>query len=276
MVDVAHDGDHRRTRLAGRPGRPRHAPAAAISASSASARTAVWPSSSVTSTAVSWSMDWVMVAITPILNSALTTSPPFSASFWARSATVIASPIATSRTIGAVGLVKPVPERAWSWPRWRCARLGAPRPAPRRARSAALRCNWPAKRWARRRPRRRRPSHANRGAACACGPRALRRRARRRRGRLGHGHGGRACGAVASSATRGFGRRGGLHRAARSASSSAFGAWLRRLPRRARLSSSARRCCSDRLRCRDSSSLRRISARSSSGSSRHRLARRRP
>jgi hypothetical protein len=34
---------------------------------------------------------WVMVAITPILNSAFTTSPPFSASFCARSATVMVS-----------------------------------------------------------------------------------------------------------------------------------------------------------------------------------------
>src|SRR3546814_9549199 len=51
--------------------------------------------------------------MTPILNSALTTSPPFIASFWARSATVIASPIATSRMTGAVGRVNPVPVRAW-------------------------------------------------------------------------------------------------------------------------------------------------------------------
>ncbi|MNN02180.1 hypothetical protein D3C81_1148280 [compost metagenome] len=82
----------------------------ANSASSASllpARTALWPSSSVTSTAVSWSMDWVMVAITPILNSALTTSPPFRASFCARSATVTVSPMAISRTTGAVGRSKP-------------------------------------------------------------------------------------------------------------------------------------------------------------------------
>ena len=81
--------------------------------------------------------------MTPILNSALTTSPPLSASFWARSPTVMASPMVISRTIGAVGRVKPVPLRDWSSER-RC--FGRPREAPRRARSGALRCNWPAKR----------------------------------------------------------------------------------------------------------------------------------
>src|SRR5690606_37225826 len=227
-----------------------------LSASSSAARTAVWPSSSVTSTAVSWSMLWVMVAMTPILNSALTTSPPFIASFWARSATVIASPIATSRTTGAVGRVKPVPERDCS--AWRRVGRALPRPLVRRARSAADKCNLPAKRAA--------LSSSSTPATIACEPRDLCLGPRSSRWGAGLGwpwpgtlrtapssSAGSAAAAAAASASW---RR-------RSASSSSLR--LRSAASSARrLSSSARRCCSLRLRWRDSSSLRRISARSSS------------
>ena len=134
------------------------------STSPLSARTTLCPSSSVTSAAVSWSMLWVMVAMTPILNRALTTSPPFSASFCARSATVMVSPMATSRTIGAVGRSKPwlpVAPRDCSWRRG----LGLPRVVVRRARSAAERCNCPAKRWV--------LSSSSTPATIACEPRVL-------------------------------------------------------------------------------------------------------
>ena len=89
--------------------------------------------------------------MTPILNSALTTSEPLTAIFCARSATLLVSATTTSRTTGAVGREKP------------CGPVGAlllrdisrpdKRPAlpprllfddeERRARSASLRCIWP-------------------------------------------------------------------------------------------------------------------------------------
>jgi hypothetical protein len=65
---------------------------------------AVWPISSTTSTAVSWSSGWLMVAITPIFMSVLMTSLPLTAIFCASSATVMVSGIDTSRFTGAVGI----------------------------------------------------------------------------------------------------------------------------------------------------------------------------
>ncbi len=44
------------------------------SSTSSLSRTAVWPNSSTTSCAVSWSMGWLMVAITPIFIMVLMTS----------------------------------------------------------------------------------------------------------------------------------------------------------------------------------------------------------
>src|SRR5690606_16718278 len=215
--------------------------------------TAVCPSSSVTSTAVSWSMVWVMVAMTPILNSALTTSPPFMASFWARSATVMASPMATSRTTGAVGRVKPLPVRAWSRCCPRCGRFG--RAAPRRARSAGERCSWPAKRAAL-------PSPST-PATMACEPRCFLPAPRSSRAGAGFGwpwpwalRGDASSTAAAAAASVSARRRSASASSARRRASSASSARRR--------SASARRCCSSRLRWRDSSSLRRISARSSS------------
>lgn len=111
-----------------------------LSASASVARTARWPSSSTTSTAVSWSSTWLMVAITPILNSVLTTSAPFSASFCARSPTVMPSPIAISRTTGAVGREKP----PWPWwPECRCSTRGFGRFGARRRPWPSARCSSP-------------------------------------------------------------------------------------------------------------------------------------
>ena len=67
---------------------------------------AAWPISSITSTAVSWSMGWLMVAITPMFIMTLMTSLALTAIFCASSATVIVSPMATSRFMGAVGISK--------------------------------------------------------------------------------------------------------------------------------------------------------------------------
>ncbi len=95
-------------------------------------------------------MVWLMVAITPILNSALTTSEPLTAIFWASSATTLASVTTTSRTTGAVGREKPCgPDGALPLPRDSSRpplRPGLPRlllEDERRARSASLRCIWP-------------------------------------------------------------------------------------------------------------------------------------
>ena len=70
-------------------------------------RTAVWPNSSITSCAVSWSMGWLMVAITPIFIIALMTSFALTAMRFASSPTVMVSGTCTSRLIGAVGSSKP-------------------------------------------------------------------------------------------------------------------------------------------------------------------------
>ena len=67
----------------------------------------VWPSSSTTSTAVSCSIGWLMVAMTPMFISTLITSVALTAIFCASSATVMVSPMPTSRTTGAVGISKP-------------------------------------------------------------------------------------------------------------------------------------------------------------------------
>ena len=66
----------------------------------------VWPISSTTSTAVSWSIGWLMVAMTPMFMSTLMTSFALTAIFCASSATVTVSPMPTSRFTGAVGISK--------------------------------------------------------------------------------------------------------------------------------------------------------------------------
>ena len=71
------------------------------------ATTAVWPISSTTRMAVSWSMGWLMVTIMPIFISSLITSVDLMAIFWARSPTEMVSGISTSRTTGAVGRENP-------------------------------------------------------------------------------------------------------------------------------------------------------------------------
>ncbi len=109
-----------------------------VSALVSSAAVTLWPSSSATSTAVSWSMDWLIVTITPILKSALTTSTPLTASLEARSATLMESPTAISRTTGAVGRENACeePERDGSAARG----FGRLRPV-RRAAPSCERCN---------------------------------------------------------------------------------------------------------------------------------------
>ena len=67
----------------------------------------MWPNSSTTSCAVSWSMGWLMVAITPIFIIVLMTSLALTAMRLASSPTVIVSGICTSRLTGAVGCSKP-------------------------------------------------------------------------------------------------------------------------------------------------------------------------
>ena len=64
----------------------------------------MWPISSTTSVAVSRSMGWLIVAITPMLIMVLMTSVAFTAIFCAISCGVIVSPMVTSRLIGAVGI----------------------------------------------------------------------------------------------------------------------------------------------------------------------------
>ena len=116
----------------------------ASSASSSLSLLALWPSSSTTSTAVSWSITSLMVTIMPILNNALTTSLPFKASLFASSETRMFSPTKTSRRIGAVGFEKPcAPEDVRDGSAvfiFGFLRLPA---ELRRARSSAVRCNWP-------------------------------------------------------------------------------------------------------------------------------------
>ena len=74
MVDVAHDGDHRRARQ--RFGRLVAPTSSSVKASGSSslAASALWPISSTTIIAVSWSSCWLMVTIWPSFISCLITS----------------------------------------------------------------------------------------------------------------------------------------------------------------------------------------------------------
>ena len=87
-------------------------PSSSLSASSASgssslAARALWPISSTTIIAVSWSSTWLMVTIVPIFIIVLITSTALTAILWARSATLIVSGTVTSRTIGPLAPVAP-------------------------------------------------------------------------------------------------------------------------------------------------------------------------
>ena len=64
----------------------------------------MWPISSTTSVAVSRSIGWLMVAITPMFSMVLMTSVALTAIFCAISCGVMVSPMVTSRLIGAVGI----------------------------------------------------------------------------------------------------------------------------------------------------------------------------
>ena len=98
-----------------------------ISVSSASSFTSLtlWPISSTTIAAVSWSIVWLMVTAAPMVNMALMTSFALIDILSASSATLMDSGIETSRTIGCVGFWKPcLPLPLW---------LAPPRRPPRRS-----------------------------------------------------------------------------------------------------------------------------------------------
>ncbi len=84
-------------------------PSANNSSSSALSLTSsnLWPISSTTSTAVSWSRTWLIVAISPIFIMVLITSLDLIANLLASSPTVMVSPNLTTRSTGCAGLLKP-------------------------------------------------------------------------------------------------------------------------------------------------------------------------
>ena len=105
--------------------------------SSSLRRTGVCPNSSTTSWAVSWSMGWLMVAITPIFIMVLMTSFALTAMRLASSPTVIVSGSCTSRLTGAVGWANSPPRASTLTCTWRLNRFAdcfflkrAPAPAP--------------------------------------------------------------------------------------------------------------------------------------------------
>jgi hypothetical protein len=119
VVDMAHDGDDGRARLQVRIHVGR-ALDAELDIALADPLTR-WPNSCTTSSAVSASMLWVSVAMTPMRNSAFTTSPPRAAMRLASSWTVMVSGRTTSRTTRSV----PARRRASSC--WRRSRSRARR-----------------------------------------------------------------------------------------------------------------------------------------------------
>ena len=90
VIDMAHDRDHRRTRLQ-RLGGIDIALRCWMSTSASLTRLMLWPNSVTSSSAVSWSIVSLTVTGMPILNSDLTRSAPRSAMRLASSPTVIAS-----------------------------------------------------------------------------------------------------------------------------------------------------------------------------------------
>ena len=80
------------------------------SGSSSLAAIAVWPSSSTTIIAVSWSSTWLMVTIWPIFMRTLMASAALTAILWARSATEMVSGTCTSRTMFSTTCCA-----FWSW-----------------------------------------------------------------------------------------------------------------------------------------------------------------
>jgi hypothetical protein len=124
VIDVAHDRDHRRTGFSVSAGST--SSLVSMSTSLSETRVMLWPNSSTSSSAVSWSMVWLTVTIMPMLNSALTRSAPFSAMRLASSCTVIASGTTTSRTCFSRGLLarpgRGVPSRARASARRGCGR----------------------------------------------------------------------------------------------------------------------------------------------------------
>ena len=99
VVDVAHDGDDRRARQRFARRRCRRPLRVNASGSSSLAATALWPISSTTIIAVSWSSCWLMVTIWPSFISCLMTSDALTDILCARSATVMVSGTCTSCTL---------------------------------------------------------------------------------------------------------------------------------------------------------------------------------
>ncbi len=113
------------------------------SGSSSFAAFALWPISSTTIIAVSWSITWLIVTIEPSFISALMTSAAFTDILCARSATVIVSGTKISRTSGPVctddvAIASPLRPRGrggrpshrasrWPWRRHSCRRAAAAR-----------------------------------------------------------------------------------------------------------------------------------------------------
>ena len=95
----------------------------------------LWPNSSTSSSAVSWSIVWLTVTIMPILKSAFTRSAPFSAMRLASSCTVIASGTTTSRACFSRGWFCPA---KWARRSFSRARLSA---ASERARAPSSSLN---------------------------------------------------------------------------------------------------------------------------------------
>ena len=113
------------------------------STSESDTRIALWPNSSITSSAVSASMAWFMVTIMPIFMSDFTTSAARSAIRLASSCTTIVSGSCTSRTCFS-GLLKPIAFwRAFSCLRFIAARLRVRPPSPA---SASFRVSLPTRR----------------------------------------------------------------------------------------------------------------------------------
>ena len=103
----------------------------ACSTSESDTRTALWPNSSITNSAVSASMAWFNVTIMPIFMSDLTTSAPRSAIRLASSLTTMTSGSCTSRNCFSGLLPKPIALlRAFSCLRFMAARLRVRPPSP--------------------------------------------------------------------------------------------------------------------------------------------------
>ena len=133
---MAHDGNHRRTRLLGLFGIVIGIRGDDVDIAFGNALIR-WPNSSTSISAVSASIVWLTVTIMSMLNSAFTRSAPFSAMRLASSWMVIASGTITSRTCFSRGALAPPPWDRRSFSARTLERgeaAGTRRPRPRSAR----------------------------------------------------------------------------------------------------------------------------------------------